>query len=47
MLTVALLEGALLLGRASRDVRPVRTAGKQAERLLAAELSLGDAGSHP
>lgn len=40
-LTVALLEGALLLARSNRDVRPVRIAGKQVERLLAADLAGG------
>lgn len=38
MLTIALLEGALLLARSSRDRRPVRTAGKQAAEMLAEEL---------
>jgi TetR/AcrR family transcriptional repressor of lmrAB and yxaGH operons len=38
MLAVALLEGSLLLARTSRDVRPIRTAGRQIEQLLTAEL---------
>lgn len=39
MITVALLEGSLLLARTSRDVRQIRTAAKQIEQLLAAELT--------
>jgi TetR/AcrR family transcriptional regulator, lmrAB and yxaGH operons repressor len=47
MLAVALLEGSLLLARTSQDTRPIRIAGKQVERLFAAELLLDKAKSRP